>query len=368
MVALAGFATKGLEDILGHELGETFCGLSVACRTKLVQFELPELNPVVGQSLSDLKTADDLCVVTGWGGDIHTVTDMEALFAAGHWSEALTVIRDFRVTARDTRNFSVTVTAARTQLGNSAKLAEMVESFMVRATGLQPSPPRTRAPIDVRLFVDQGFVLTGIRLLDHPLSKRSYRLATYQGALSPTVAAAMVAMAGMARGGNPLTRLGDPCCGSGTILAEAYRQAVRFIAGSDSNPEAIKAARSNVRALNPRWTIPVEKADLTCADTWKSPWLSQADAVVTNVPWGKQVPTAGRGFFGILAHHLVERVHEGAVGCVLTTHPDQLQAQIVKRAPQIALDTRELGFLGQTPTVVLVGGSTALPAAVQTAG
>src|SRR6266498_3694785 len=64
-----------------------------------------------------------------------------------------------------------------------------------------------------------GRFVAGLRASDVRMRQHQGRAAERTGALRPTVAAAMVRLAGEPRG-----RLLDPCCGSGTLLAEAQHR------------------------------------------------------------------------------------------------------------------------------------------------
>src|SRR5947207_2101289 len=68
-----------------------------------------------------------------------------------------------------------------------------------------------------------------------------------EGALRPTVANAMVRIAG-----EPSGILLDPCCGSGTILGEAVAAGWE-VRGSDIDPDAVQIARKNVPGIS-IWT------------------------------------------------------------------------------------------------------------------
>jgi tRNA G10 N-methylase Trm11 len=97
------------------------------------------------------------------------------------------------------------------------------------------------------------------------------------GALRPTLAAAMVDLAGQ-----PAGVLLDPCCGSGTILAEAVA-AGWTATGLDIDPSAVAIARDNVA-----------QATIAVGDALAMgfPDASVA-ACVTNLPFGRQYRVQG---------------------------------------------------------------------------
>lgn len=117
-----------------------------------------------------------------------------------------------------------------------------------------------------------GRIVAGLRLTDASMRQRHGRVSERSGALRPAVAAAMVREAGAGPG-----LLLDPCCGSGTILSEA-RELGWQVAGADLDPDAIDAARSNVKG-----------ADLAVGDARRIDRAdASVDACVSNLPFGRQ--------------------------------------------------------------------------------
>ncbi|HKE99016.1 MAG TPA: methyltransferase domain-containing protein [Actinomycetes bacterium] len=142
--------------------------------------------------------------------------------------------------------------------------------------------PRWRVadPAQVELWIAEyqpGRFIAGLRLSDERMRQHGGRAEQRRGALRPAVATAMVRLAGDPRGA-----LLDPCCGSGTILAEARARGWRTI-GRDLDPEAVRAARANV----PGAAIAEGDArHLDLAD-------GSVEAAVTNLPFGRQFQVAG---------------------------------------------------------------------------
>lgn len=130
---------------------------------------------------------------------------------------------------------------------------------------IQHARPRwePRDPADIEIWVAQTGRNTwrsAIRLT----GRRTRRHVEREGALRPSVAAAMVRLAG-----EPGTLL-DPCCGSGTILIEARAAGWRAF-GSDLDPGVAK-----------RNGQPVVRADAR-----KLPFADDSyEAIVSNLPFG----------------------------------------------------------------------------------
>lgn len=133
-----------------------------------------------------------------------------------------------------------------------------------------------------RLTLDGEHATLMLRAGDRPLHRRAYKRHTVPGTLHPPVAAAMAAMAEL----RPGAVVVDPCCGAGTLLAEAavLEPAARCL-GFDLSGRALDAARANTRGL----PVTVERGDagrLPLAD-------GSVDRVLCNPPWGGQVPARG---------------------------------------------------------------------------
>jgi tRNA G10 N-methylase Trm11 len=222
--------------------------------------------------LDSLRLAEDVfAVISGSGsGSASRVADtlvsrdgLERALSvwasyAGHLSPSMT----FRVIARvmDESRFR------RTELRSAVERA------------VSASRPRWRIadPADLEVWVvehHRARFTSGLRLSSKRMRQHgARRAAERQGALRPVVAAAMVGLAGPGPG-----RLLDPCCGSGTIAAEAIAAGWQAWA-SDIDADAVRSAAANV-----------PQAVIRRADARDLPYRDgEFDAVVTNVPFGRQ--------------------------------------------------------------------------------
>jgi 23S rRNA G2445 N2-methylase RlmL len=102
------------------------------------------------------------------------------------------------------------------------------------------------------------------------------------------VAAALVLLGGVAPG----QWLGDPFCGSGTILAEyLHLTPTGRVVGVDASRDAVAAARANLAAAGHG-----DRALVAEGDAALLPLRPDAlDVVVTNPPWGRTVALHGSG-------------------------------------------------------------------------
>ena len=212
---------------------------------------------------------------------------------------------------------------------------------------------RSRAPVDLRLQVDgdQGHI--SLNLTARPHGKREAG-PDRPGALRPSVAAALVRLALTAASPEAVRHgLYDPCCGTGTVVAEAARLSVPVYA-SDIDEQAVAATAERLATLAGSGLSPpaarVFRHDLLRGVPREVP----ARIVASNLPWGKQVRLPSRtDLFDAVARLAARGIAEGGVSVLLTTGEQQLVARIRRQAPRARISTRRIGLLGQTPAVVL---------------
>ncbi|HEY2574812.1 MAG TPA: methyltransferase domain-containing protein [Streptosporangiaceae bacterium] len=148
---------------------------------------------------------------------------------------------------------------------------------------VQRDRPRWKVadPGELEVWISEyaaGQFVAGLRLSDIRMRQHDGRAVERQGALRPTVANAMVRLAGA-----PSGMLLDPCCGSGTILGEALRLGWKQAAGFDIEPAAVRIAERNVPGAE------VHRGDV------RRLGLPDAGvgACVSNLPFGQQFTVEG---------------------------------------------------------------------------
>lgn len=188
------------------------------------------------------------------------------------------------------------------QIINGAARCASVRDTVVRASG-GPALAAAESPdavVDMVCIVNrQGVVLIGRPLTWGLERHRPYRVALMARSLNPAMARAM-AMASRARPGDTLL---DPCCGSGTILAERALLGPCRLVGRDIDPAAIDAARRTLAALPAMG--PAQRADAPAGDGPDGPALTtdvrvgdaraldlgdgSVTAVASNLPFGHRM-------------------------------------------------------------------------------
>ena len=151
-----------------------------------------------------------------------------------------------------------------------------------------------------------------LRLSDERLKYRSRPPPELRAALRPTIAAAMVELAGMRDGHTVL----DPMCGTGTLLLECSARFPKSkVFGSDESASAVSMAK---RRLG-------EKASIRqCAVNDLPHDVGTFDRVMANLPWGKQVPVRAGVYEAGLAR-MLDLVVDGGRVVVLTPRRDLLE-------------------------------------------
>lgn len=178
---------------------------------------------------------------------------------------------------------------------------------------------------------NRSFV-SGLRLTSKEFRQRGGRGKERTGALRPSVAAALVRVAGE-RAALPML---DPCCGSGTIAAEAITVGWYGV-GSDLDAEAIGAADGNVRG-----------AAFFRADARQLPLPSGAvGAVVSNLPFGRQFSFDGdrRSWFTSVLQEVRRVEADGASTVLLVPHSQDFMHAV--KATGFRVDRRlDIDLLG----------------------
>lgn len=216
---------------------------------------------------------------------------------------------------------------------------------------IQQTRPRWRVadPAALELWVLEthpGRIRMGVRLTTSAMRHRDGRTRERPGALRPTLAAAMVLLAGPPAAASAATAtalLLDPCCGSGTILAEAATAGWAWI-GADLDPTAVALAGANLGGTG----------RLLVADARDLPLAGHSvGAIATNLPFGKQyaVPGSAAAWFAATLAEFTRVTRDGAAVALLAPSTTAFHCALAAQ-PGLTVEGRfDLRLLGMATTL-----------------
>ncbi|MFN4261820.1 MAG: methyltransferase [Gemmataceae bacterium] len=275
----------GLEPIAAQEIEEDLGGTIKKSDRGLVVFRVPEIN----RRLLRLRTVEDVFLLA-WGSDQLTYRAQD-LKSIRHWTaqevdwqELLRLHHDIRPKPKGKPTYRLVAQMT------GQHVYRRVDARTALAQGLAGKLPASwkhaeeNAAVEIWLTIHGATAVCGLRLSDRTMRHRTYKVEHLPASLRPTLAAALVRLAG-AQAGQVVV---DPFCGAGTILAEQWDDARRrgqfplTLLGGDLEITALRAARSNLRQrvepLLVRW------------DARRLPLASRSvERIISNPPFGKQL-------------------------------------------------------------------------------
>jgi len=218
--------------------------------------------------------------------------------------------------------------------------------------------------LDLRVLLEDDWALLGLRLGAAPLHRREYKVASRTGSLKAPVAYCLALLAGLAPGQVLL----DPACGVGTILAEALNLAPgSVLIGGDVELAVLELAQINLRAaaqvrmidaattLDPRAEPP--GVVLYHGDARAIPVSAgSVDAVVSNLPWGQQVPVdtdIAQLYVGIL-DAIACVLARGGRAALLTDQVQAMQAALAMHPALRLASSISISLFGRHPTIYVM--------------
>lgn len=283
---LYAIVQPGLEPIAAEEITRDLGGTVRKSEHGLVVFRVDSINP----ELLQLRTIEDVFLLA-WGSDALTyrAADLKKIEQWTAKSADWPALLKFHHAVRPKPSGKPTVHFVAQMTGTHGYRRIDARQAMIR--GLSGHiPPSWRevdedAAIEFWLTIHGRQAVCGLRLSDATMRHRTYKSEHRPASLRPTVAAAMVRLAGASAGQVVL----DPMCGGGTILAEqlalAYRRRAGEIAvlGGDRDADAVRAAGANLRRAGPGWRlVRWDARRLPLAD-------HSVDRIVCNPPFGVQL-------------------------------------------------------------------------------
>jgi tRNA (guanine6-N2)-methyltransferase len=276
----------GVETIAADEITRDLGGEVKKTSRGLVVFRVDELTDAV----LALRTTEDVFLLA-WGSDSLTykADDLDTIRTwtarKPDWDHLFRLHHKVRPKTKGRPTYHV---VCQMQGEHGFRRSDAREAFVA---GLEGKIPRgwqysnENAWLEIWLTIYSKTAVCGVRLSDRTMRHRTYKLDHVAASLRPTVAAAMVRLAGIGPGMTVL----DPMCGAGTILAEAIDVARRRgkggrvrVVGGDIDPNAVFVTSQNLEKVGP--------ADLARWDATALPLeTASVDRIVSNPPFGKQL-------------------------------------------------------------------------------
>jgi 23S rRNA G2445 N2-methylase RlmL len=275
----------GLEGVAADEIEKDLRGEVRRSARGLVVFRVDPLD----ERILTLRTTEDVFLFA-WGTDqlTYRAEDLDKIQRWTHrepdWAQLLRIHHGIRPRPAGKPTYRLI-----TQMeGHHGYLRRDARKALARGLeGHLPAswkPAEENAAVEIWLTIDGATAVCGLRLSDRDMRHRTWKLEHRPASLRPTVAAALVRLAGARPGQTVL----DPMCGAGTILAEQlsfnerFRQVGPAVWGGDVDFAAVRAAAVNLRKLGATF--------LACWDATRLPLDSASvDQVISNPPFGKQL-------------------------------------------------------------------------------
>ncbi|MBX7104407.1 MAG: RNA methyltransferase [Gemmataceae bacterium] len=274
----------GLESVAADEITRDLGGTVRKIDRGIVIFRVPHIGP----ELLRLRTVEDVFLLA-WGTDALTrrAADLESIrkwtARDADWANLLRIHHSIRPKPAGKTSWHA-VTQMQGERGY--RRTDARDKLLEGLTGHIPAGwpiVDDNAAVEVWLTLQDSMAVCGVRLSDSSMRHRTYKQEHRPASLRPTVAAAMARLAGA----GPDAVILDPCCGMGTILAEAIALArsrgftVTAI-GGDTEWGAVSGAGVNLR----------RGVGLARWDARELPLATECvDRILANPPFGKQLST-----------------------------------------------------------------------------
>jgi 23S rRNA G2445 N2-methylase RlmL len=340
----------GLEPVAADEINRDVGGAVKKTSRGIVAFRLDSLTP----DLLKLRTTEDVFLLA-WGsdslafdgGDLDSIRKWTA--KQPDWPRLFKLHHSLRPKTKGRPTFNL---ICQMQGEHGYRRADAREAFTAGLEGVIPRGwqfSNENAWLEIWLTIHGRTAVCGVRLSDRIMRHRTYKHEHIAASLRPTVAAAMVRLAGI----GPGMTVVDPMCGAGTILAEASEIAHRrrgdpvTILGGDLDPNAMFVASQNLQKIGPIHLARWDAADLPLA-------TASVDRIISNPPFGKQLssPAEVESLYEAAAFEW-NRVLKPGGRAVLLVMEEELLTGVLR--PYRWIPTRQLRvrLLGQ-PTVLSV--------------
>jgi 23S rRNA G2445 N2-methylase RlmL len=338
MYKIFAITTRGLETVCAEEI-QTLPGVTVD-QLGYRRVSATSVGPLV--PLLGLRTVDDVFLdVAVWYGIGRPRSTLEVL---GELSAQLNLYQSLAVCGQvraipNSPAFSITVSFVGKRNYNVHEVKQVCGASIELSHGWSYTNNDAKAYLNLRLFIEHETAYVGVRLAGRALHRRLYKQAHTPGSLKPSVAAALLHMAGI----QPGDRLLDPCCGAGTILIEAALSGMLPL-GGDNDLNALAATCTNARAAETAFPV-------TIWDAQRLPVVNgSVNRIVSNLPWGRQaeVDTELGDLYKSACRELRRVLAAQGKVALLTNAPHLVDFPELEPEKHV-----EISLFGQTPTILV---------------
>ena len=314
---------SGLEAIAADEITRDLGGEVKKAEKGVVVFRVPEIGP----ALLRLRTVEDVFILA-WGTDSLTyrAEDLKSIkqwtAKEADWQHLLSLHHASRPKPKGKPTYRLVTQMIGT---HGYRRIDAGKAMAQGLTGVFPASWQSadeNAAVEVWLTIRGAQAVCGLRLSDRTMRHRVYKVEHQPASLRPTIAAAMVRLAGA----GPGEVLVDPMCGAGTILAEQIelsklRKAGRVETwGGDRDMNMIRAAASNLQKVGPALLCHWDATRLPLA-------TASVDRIACNPPFGKQLSTPEEigPLYRAAAREFNRVLRPGGKAVLLVSEPDALR-------------------------------------------
>jgi 23S rRNA G2445 N2-methylase RlmL len=271
----------GLEKIAADEIAQRLGGDIKRTRPGIVVFRLEKID----ERILKLRTTEDVFLLA-WGTDqlSYRAADLDKIRGwTAHdvdWDRLLHTHHAIRPKPKGKPTYHL---VTQMEGAHGYRRTDAGQALARGLAGKLPAgwrPAEENAAVEIWLTIDGATAICGLRLSDRTMRHRTYKVEHLPASLRPTLASAMVWLAGA----QPSQVVLDPMCGGGTILGEQLEVGGGKVQvwGGDQQAAALRAAGANLRRLGP--------ALLWRHDAMRLPLPDRCvDHIVSNPPFGKQM-------------------------------------------------------------------------------
>jgi tRNA (guanine6-N2)-methyltransferase len=283
--ALYAQVQPGLESVAADEITRDLQGEVKRTERGVVVFRLRAID----EDVLKLRTTEDIYLMA-WGtnslsfkaGDLETIKKWTA--KKPDWPQLFRIHHAIRPKIKGKPTFHL---VAQMTGEHGYRRVDALDAMADGLHGIIPVgwvPAEENAWLEIWMTINGKTAVSGLRLSDRTMRHRTYKTDHVAASLRPTVAAAMVRLAGIA----PAMTVLDPMCGAGTILAEAIalceQRRMRDVKywGGDIDPNAIFCTQQNLGNRGENKIVRWDAMELPLSG-------ESVDRIVCNPPFGKQL-------------------------------------------------------------------------------